>query len=86
MPKREKPKKWSDRFGSAMDDKMESFNASITFDKRLLEEEIEISVAHARMLGQDQNHQRKGQQADHGGAKEAFEKGPAGKAQVELVG
>ena len=42
---------WGGRFTKEEDALVNAFNASITFDKRLLPEDIEGSMAHARMLG-----------------------------------
>ncbi len=42
---------WGGRFTKETDMQVYNFNASIRFDKRLLEYDIEGSVAHATMLG-----------------------------------
>ena len=42
---------WSARFDGPINKLMESFNASIDFDRRMLKEELAASAAHARMLG-----------------------------------
>ena len=44
-------KKWSDRFDKGLNPFIEKFNASIEFDICLLEEDLDGSIAHARMLG-----------------------------------
>ncbi len=44
-------KTWSDRFEEGLNPFIESFNASIDFDILLLEEDLDGSIAHARMLG-----------------------------------
>ena len=44
-------KVWSKRFDTGLNPFIEEFNASITFDKRLVIEDIECSIAHAKMLG-----------------------------------
>jgi len=44
-------KTWSDRFDKGLNPFIEKFNASIEFDIRLLEEDLDGSIAHARMLG-----------------------------------
>ncbi len=44
-------KTWSDRFEEGLNPFIESFNASIKFDFLLLEEDLDGSIAHARMLG-----------------------------------
>ena len=43
-------RKWSGRFGEPMSERMQRFNASIDFDRRLAFADIEASLAHARML------------------------------------
>ena len=45
-------KTWSSRFEDNLNPFIQEFNASIQFDKTLIIEDIECSVAHARMLGQ----------------------------------
>jgi argininosuccinate lyase len=42
---------WSGRFGEPMSARMQRFNASIDFDRRLAAVDIAASLAHARMLG-----------------------------------
>ncbi len=42
---------WSDRFEEGLNPFVERFNASIEFDIYLLQEDIDGSIAHARMLG-----------------------------------
>ncbi len=42
---------WSGRFGEPMTERMQRFNASIGFDRRLADVDIQGSLAHARMLG-----------------------------------
>ena len=44
-------KVWSNRFDSSLNPFIENFNASIGFDKRLILQDIECSIAHAKMLG-----------------------------------
>ncbi|ABX07943.1 Fumarate lyase:Delta crystallin [Prochlorococcus marinus str. MIT 9211] len=44
-------KPWSDRFEVGLHPFIESFNASIKFDFLLLQEDLDGSIAHARMLG-----------------------------------
>ncbi len=44
-------KTWSDRFDKGLKPFIEKFNASIEFDICLLEEDLDGSIAHARMLG-----------------------------------
>ena len=44
-------KVWSNRFDSSLNPFIEKFNASISFDKTLILEDIDCSIAHARMLG-----------------------------------
>ena len=43
---------WGGRFADGPDAIMEEINASIGFDQRLYREDIEGSIAHARMLAQ----------------------------------
>ena len=43
-------KPWGGRFKHSTDDMMESFSASISFDKRLYKNDIQGSIAHCRML------------------------------------
>ena len=47
-------KVWSNRFESSLDPFIEKFNASISFDKKLVLVDIECSIAHAKMLGKTQ--------------------------------
>ena len=42
---------WSDRFEQGLHPFIEAFNASIRFDLTLLQEDLDGSIAHARMLG-----------------------------------
>ena len=44
-------KVWSNRFDSSLNPFIEEFNASISFDKMLILEDIDCSIAHAKMLG-----------------------------------
>ena len=44
-------KAWGGRFAQAPDRRLETFNASVAFDVRLVREDIRGSIAHARMLG-----------------------------------
>ncbi len=44
-------KAWSDRFEKGLNPAIQRFNASISFDINLLEEDLEGSIAHALMLG-----------------------------------
>src|SRR5437867_7807609 len=41
---------WSGRFGEPMSERMQRFNASVDFDRRLAQADIAGSRAHARML------------------------------------
>ena len=43
-------KVWSNRFDSSLNPFIEEFNASINFDKKLILEDIDCSIAHAKML------------------------------------
>ncbi len=42
---------WSNRFETSLDPFIQKFNSSIEFDKALIIEDINCSIAHARMLG-----------------------------------
>ena len=44
-------KVWSNRFDSTLNPFIDEFNASISFDKKLIIEDIDCSIAHAKMLG-----------------------------------
>jgi len=44
-------KVWSNRFDDSLDPFIERFNSSIDFDKTLIIEDLDCSIAHARMLG-----------------------------------
>ena len=44
-------KAWSNRFENKLDPFIEQFNSSINFDKHLIIEDLDCSIAHARMLG-----------------------------------
>jgi argininosuccinate lyase len=48
MPK--KPQPWSGRFSEPVDERVKRFTASVGFDRRLAEQDIAGSLAHARML------------------------------------
>ena len=43
-------KVWSNRFEKTLNPFIEEFNASISFDKKLILEDIQCSIAHANML------------------------------------
>ena len=45
-------KLWSGRFEKSTDGMVDDFHSSITFDKRLYKQDIEGSIAHATMLGE----------------------------------
>ena len=47
-------KVWSKRFDNALDPFIEKFNASISFDRKLILEDLDCSIAHAKMLGKTQ--------------------------------
>ena len=49
-PKAPAGKAWSGRFAEPLDALTQRFNASVAFDRRLAEFDIEASLAHARML------------------------------------
>ena len=44
-------KVWSNRFDNSLNPYIEKFNASISFDRKLILEDIDCSIAHAKMLG-----------------------------------
>ena len=50
----DKSKIWGGRFQKAMDEMVEKFNASISFDARLYAQDIEGSMAHCQMLAQQE--------------------------------
>ena len=43
-------KVWSNRFDNSLNPFIETFNASIGFDKKLILEDLDCSIAHAKML------------------------------------
>jgi argininosuccinate lyase len=45
------PKAWGGRFAVSPDKRVEALNASVTFDIRMVREDIRGSIAHVRMLG-----------------------------------
>jgi len=45
-------RRWSGRFGEPLDERMQRFNASIDFDRRLGLVDVACSLAHARMLAE----------------------------------
>ncbi len=47
-------KVWSKRFDNSLNPFIEKFNASISFDKKLILEDLDCSIAHAKMLGKTQ--------------------------------
>ena len=47
-------KLWGGRFSKTPEQWIEEFGASITFDKELVLEDIEGSIAHVKMLGKMQ--------------------------------
>jgi len=47
-------KVWSKRFDNALDPFIENFNASVGFDRKLILEDLDCSIAHAKMLGKTQ--------------------------------
>ena len=44
-------KVWSKRFDNSLNPFIEKFNASIGFDRKLILEDLDCSIAHAKMLG-----------------------------------
>ena len=63
---------WSGRFGEPVSDLVQRFTASVAFDQRLAEFDIEASGAHARMLQADGHHL----QGRPGGDREGPRAGP----------
>ncbi len=47
-------KLWAGRFSKEVDSKVNDFNSSISFDSRMYREDIEGSIAHATMLGEQE--------------------------------
>ena len=47
-----KQKSWSGRFSEPVDELVKKYTASVDFDKRLAEFDIQGSIAHAQMLGE----------------------------------
>jgi len=47
-------KVWSKRFDNTLNPFIEKFNASICFDKKLILEDLDCSIAHTKMLGKTQ--------------------------------
>ena len=45
------PKAWGGRFAESPDKRVEALNASVTFDIRMVREDIRGSIAHVRMIG-----------------------------------
>ena len=44
-------KVWSQRFDNSLNPFIEKFNASIIFDRKLILEDLDCSIAHGKMLG-----------------------------------
>ena len=44
-------KVWSKRFDNTLNPFIEKFNSSIGFDRKLILEDLDCSIAHAKMLG-----------------------------------
>ena len=44
-------KVWSKRFDNSLNPFIEKFNSSIVFDRKLILEDLDCSIAHAKMLG-----------------------------------
>ena len=47
-------KVWSKRFDNTLNPFIEKFNSSIGFDRKLILEDLDCSIAHAKMLGKTQ--------------------------------
>ena len=58
---------WGGRFTKETDQLVYDFNASITFDRRMYEEDIEGSLAHVKMLAQSGNPDGEGKGRDRRG-------------------
>ena len=43
---------WAGRFSKEVDSKVNAFNSSISFDARMYRQDIQGSIAHATMLGE----------------------------------
>ena len=54
-------KLWGGRFQKSTDKKVDDFNSSIRFDKRMYKQDIKGSIAHATMLGKTEHHSKRGQ-------------------------
>jgi len=52
-------KLWGGRFTHQVDDLVNTFNSSISFDSRMYKEDIIGSIAHVTMLGEEKLFQRK---------------------------
>ena len=44
------PKAWGGRFSESPDERVEALNASVSFDIRMVREDIRASISHVRML------------------------------------
>lgn len=45
-------KMWAGRFTKEVDERVNDFNSSISFDARMYRQDIQGSMAHAQMLGE----------------------------------
>ena len=45
-------KMWAGRFQKEIDSKLNDFNSSVSFDQRMVKQDIGGSIAHATMLGE----------------------------------
>ena len=72
-------KLWGGRFGKATDGLVDDFHSSISFDRRLYEQDITGSIAHATMLGEEGIIPREDAEKIVAGLKEILEDARAGK-------
>lgn len=80
----ERMKLWGGRFDKSTDSLVEDFHSSISFDRRLYEEDIKGSLAHAAMLGKTGIISDEEAQAIIAGLKEVWEDIRTGKAVFEI--
>ena len=59
---------WGGRFEKDMDELVKKYNASIFFDQRMYNEDIDGSIAHVTMLGRAGHRVRGRKRADHCGS------------------
>lgn len=76
-------KMWAGRFSKEIDEKVNDFNSSISFDARMYKEDIEGSIAHATMLGECNIIDLKESEAIVEGLKEILKDIESGKLQFD---